>query len=59
MRYVFAILATGAAIYLSAQAEIRWYPLPHDMHLWLAVSIGLFVFFGVLKMFATKRSALD
>ncbi|MDQ2736596.1 MAG: hypothetical protein ABI330_02200 [Caldimonas sp.] len=59
MQYPLAILATCIAIYLSAQAEIRWYPLPHDVHLWLDVSIGLFVFFGVLKLFSKKRSALD
>jgi len=55
MRFAVAILAAAMAVYLNRVAEPRWYPLAPDMERWLAISIALSVFFGVLKTAAASR----
>lgn len=59
VRYLYAAAATGLLEYLNRLAEARWYPLAADMQRWLAIALGLFVFFGVLKLFQGKHSNLD
>jgi hypothetical protein len=59
MRFVVAILAAALAVYLNGVAGNRWYPLAPDMERWLAMSVALFVFFGVLKILAPRRRSTD
>jgi hypothetical protein len=59
VRYLYAAAATCLLEYLNRWAEARWYPLAADMQRWLAIALGLFVFFGVLKLFQGKHSNLD
>jgi hypothetical protein len=56
---VLAILVAALVVYLNQIAEARWYPLAPDMGRWLAISLGLFVFFAVVKILTPKRSSLD